>query len=183
MITAMLAGLALATPAQADPAPRLSLDDLALLAGRWEGTLEYLDYKDNNTRVKLATTLRVEPPAGGALRYRFGYVEPNGKKVDGDPVTLTLAEAGTVVRLGDESWRVDRRSIDETAGSFEIAITRDGEDDDKPAKLRRVFKRQKDVLTIRTEVTPEGAEVPTVRNEYTLAPEDEATAEPLRSRP
>lgn len=169
MLNALLAGLALAEPAQAASPRRLALDDLAFLAGRWEGTLEYLDYKDNQSRVELTTTLRAEPPANGALRYRFGYVEPNGQKVDGDPVTLTLAEDGAVVRLGDdEAWRVRKRSRDETKGTFEIEVVRDGEDDDKPARLRRVYRREGDRLTIRAEVTPEGADEPLVRNEYTL---------------
>ena len=64
--------------------------DLAFLAGRWQGTLTYLDYKDNKTHVTLQATLTCTRTDGG-LRYRFEYVEPNGKTVAGDETVVTIS--------------------------------------------------------------------------------------------
>jgi hypothetical protein len=147
-------------------APRLSLDDLDFLAGKWAGSLEYLDYADGTTRRKITASLDCTR-SDGALGYKFSYVEPGGKLVDGDAVKLTLHDGGAELRFNDERWRVAGKTA-EKGGKRQIVLTRDGTDDKKPAEFRRVVTLDQETLTIRTEVKPEKAEKPFVRNEYVL---------------
>lgn len=154
-------------PEKADTSPRLTLDDLDFLTGKWAGSLEYLDFTDNQTRHKIAASLACKR-AHDAFDYKFSFVEPGGKKVDGDSTKVTLVENGSQLRLNDETWRVASRLIDAKNQKYEVVLTREGPDDKKPAKLRRVISLDKDTLTIRTEVLLEKAEKSFVRNEYVL---------------
>lgn len=153
--------------AQADAAPRLTVADLGFLAGKWAGSLEYLDYSDGKSRQKIKAALDCKR-AGAAVEYRFSYVEPNGRKVEGDTTRLTLGENGTQLRINDETWCVAGKTQDAKAGKYEVVLTRNGTDDKKPAELRRVLAVEKGTLTIRTEVKPEKAEKAFVRNEYVM---------------
>jgi hypothetical protein len=155
------------SPDKAAGARRLTLDDLDFLTGTWAGTLEYLDYADNRTKQKLKVSFQCKR-TDGAIEHQFSYVEPNGKKVDGDKIKLTLDEDGSRLRYNDERWRVTDKAIDARNGTYEVALTREGTDGDKPAEFRRVLAFVKGTLTIRTEVKPEKADKPFVRNEYVL---------------
>jgi hypothetical protein len=53
-------------------------------------------------------------------------------------------------------------------GTCEIVLTRDGQDDEKPAVLRRVIIRDKDELTGRMKVKRGEGGQPFLRNEYVL---------------
>ena len=147
--------------------PHLTLDDLAFLAGRWVGTLEYLDYADNRTRQTLQASLDCTR-GDGALEYRFTYVEPNGTPVEGDEVRVTLDEDGTRLRLNEETWRVMGKAIDPRQERYEVVLSRDGVDADRPAEFRRTLTLDEATLVIRTEVRPEGEERWFVRNEHIL---------------
>jgi hypothetical protein len=151
--------------------PMLAVDDLSFLVGNWAGRLEYLDYKDNKTRRQIEASLACKADGEGFV-YRFSYIEPNGSKVEGDEVKLTLADRGRQLRLNDEQWRVTSKSIDRKTGKYEFVISRQGNDDNKPAELRRtIASPEKGTLTIRTTVRPEGAKDWLVRNEYLLKKE------------
>lgn len=141
--------------------------DLDFLLGDWSGKLEYLNYSDNKTKQTLAVTMKCETADGGP-RYRFQYTEPNGKKVEGDATRVAIDPKGDFLKLGDEQWVIEKSTLDANAGKFAITLSRDGKDGDKPAKLRRVIAREKDKLTIRTEVSGGTDEPILVRNEYTL---------------
>ena len=145
---------------------RLRPDDVEMFAGQWTGTLEYLDYSDNRTRQKLAVSLTSQK-SGEGLEYRFSYVEPNGKKVEGDTTRLTLQENGRKLKINEEEWRV--ADIKRDAGrKLEVVLTRQGMDNKKPAELRRSWIRARDTLTIRTEARTDKEEKSLVRNEYVL---------------
>jgi hypothetical protein len=154
-------------PATTDATVRLNLDELNFLAGQWAGTLEYLDYKDGSTKYKIQASLDCKKSDGG-LEYKFSYVEPNGKKVDGTAIKLTLHDGGAELRFSDERWRVVGKTVDATSGKREVIVARIGTDNEKPAQLRRIITLDKETLAIRTEVTPEKADKALVRNEYLL---------------
>lgn len=160
MLWATLLGL---LPASAPP--RLTLGDLAFLAGRWTGTLEYLDYTDNRTRQTLQARLDCTP-GDDAIAYRYSYVEPNGEAVRGDDVRLTLDDQGTRLRLNEEQWRVIGRAV--SSGRVEIVLSRDGTDAEKPALFRRTIRFDGVTLVILTEVNPQGGEGWFVRNAHVL---------------
>lgn len=166
---AVLSATAAAQQAGKPAAPRLAADDLAFLAGKWKGALEYLDFQDNKTKRKIGTSLDATS-AKGALQYRFTYTEPNGKEVQGDVTKVTLKDGGAKVRFNDEEWQVAKAALDAKAGKYEVVLTRKGTDNKKAATLRRTLSREKDKLTIRTEVELEKAK-PFVRNEITLTKE------------
>lgn len=146
---------------------QLSIDELSFLTGSWIGTLQYLDYSDDQTKRKLETSMECKKDSD-AIEYKFSYIEPNGKKVDGDRTKLTLIENGTQLRLGTEQWRVVSKSIDSRSRTFSIVLSRVGTDNKKPAEFRRMITRNKDELSFRTEITYEKTEKPLVRNEYML---------------
>ena len=61
----------LAAPAIADEsaiAVSIDVSELKFLAGSWEGHLEYLDYGDGKTRIRLPTTVQYEA-AKDSIKY------------------------------------------------------------------------------------------------------------------
>lgn len=146
---------------------RLSPGDLDFLMGKWAGELEYLDFKDNQSRQKIKAMLHCDS-AQGTVTYEFSYVKPNGKTVAGDPNKLRLAEDGRHLFVNDEPWIVAAKNIDTRAGKFRVVLSRDGTDNNKSAKLRRTLMLDGESLTIRTEVQHDTSDKPLVRNEYVL---------------
>ena len=95
-------------PAAAEQeAQKRSLKDFAFLIGEWEGELDYLDYGDDSTRVRLPTRLSCLPDSTGqALVLEFTYREPDGRTMTGAEELRLLDEPGWV-SLGDP-WQIDR---------------------------------------------------------------------------
>ena len=147
--------------------PSLALGDLAFLTGRWAGTLQYLDYADNRTRQTLQASLDCTR-SDTAIRYQFSYVEPNGERVAGDTVRVTLEDHGTRLRLNEEQWRVLGSAIDRRQRTYEVVLARHGIDAERPAEFRRTWRFDGETLVIRTEVEPVGSEEWIVRNEHVL---------------
>jgi hypothetical protein len=145
---------------QLGPPPRVTLGDFAFLAGRWAGTLDYLDYADDRTRQTLQAFLDCTV-TDTAIAYRFSYIEPNGKRVTGDEVRLTVAAGGQGVRLGADEWRVG-------GAADSVVLLREGEDAGRAAEFRRIFAGTGDRLVIRTEVRPRGRAEWFVRNRHQL---------------
>ena len=148
--------------------PRLTLDDLGFLAGTWSGTLTYLDYADEHTRQTLRASLHCSR-TDSAIEYRFSYVEPDGRAVEGDATTLTVDPDGSGLRLGGERWRVTDRRIDRDRARYHITAAREGTDADRPAEFRRTWSLEGDTLRIRTEVRLAGKGTSFVRNEHVLS--------------
>lgn len=136
--------------------------DFGFMAGSWSGTLTYLDYKDNTTRQELKVTMTCTV-SDGVTRYRFLYVEPNGKRVEGDETAITVAPDGKQVTIGADRWTVAHRPLDKR-----IILERDGTDNDKPVRLARSFVRVGSELRIVTTATPASGGQSLVRNSYVL---------------
>lgn len=136
--------------------------DFGFLVGSWSGTLTYLEYKDNTTRQELKVTMTCMV-TGEATRYRFRYVEPGGKRVDGDETVITVAPDGKHVTIGADTWNVAHRPL-----GGRIVLERDGTENDKPVRLSRTFVRNGHELRIVTTATPAGGGQSLVRNSYVL---------------
>jgi hypothetical protein len=136
--------------------------DFGFLAGSWSGTLTYLDYKDDTTRQELKVTMTCTV-GGDATRYRFLYVEPNGKRVEGDETVITVETDGTHVTIGKERWTVAGRPL-----SGRVVLERDGNDNGKAVRLSRSYVRNHNELRIVTTATPAGGGQSLVRNTYVL---------------
>jgi hypothetical protein len=146
---------------------RLAPGDLDFLVGKWVGTLEYLDYKDDRTKQTIKASLDCSAKDDG-VAYRFSYVEPNGKALTGDSVKLTIAATGTSLLVNDEPWTVAATSIDKNERLWKVTFDRNGMENGKLAKLRRTLILNSDILTIRTEVQRDEGDKSLVRNEYVL---------------
>jgi hypothetical protein len=166
ILPALLLTIALAAAPAAGVTPdgaAVTPEDFKLMVGEWEGHLEYLDYSDNKTRVRLAVTLACVEAEGG-IAYAFTYTEPNGRKVAGDRNALSVS-AGRV-RINGDDWAVSRR---EGGGRpLTLVLTREGRDDDKPATLRRTLTLSAGELRISNEARAAGAADFVLRNEYEL---------------
>lgn len=151
MLTLLVAVMLQSPPAQ----------DLSLLEGRWSGTLTYLDYKDNKTHVTLQTTLDATRTAN-ELRYRFSYVEPNGKPVTGDETLVVASADGRSIRIGSDEWTIT------SSAAGRVVLEREGIDAGRPARFSRSYMIAGDELRIQTTATPAGGDPPVVRNTYVL---------------
>lgn len=120
-------------PARADAGAAIAATDFdALSAATWNGTLTYLDYSSGRSTT-IRSTLRVERVGEGAWRFAVGYNdEPHADGAD----EWRLEDAGRALRSGDSVERVVSRH--EAAGRVEITTEQHGEDDGKPATIRRV---------------------------------------------
>ena len=163
----------------ADAASAQTLDDFGFLEGEWAGYVEYVDYRDDEMRIRLTTTLRcartgAEDSADGRLSLRYVYTEPDGRTliaegelgVDGESGRVTI----DVVGGGTETWNVIERFADWEAGRVEVVLARLGTDNDRPADIKLTLMREGDTLTIRKEVRYEVAQGWLLRSEYRLEP-------------
>lgn len=139
------------------------IDEYSFLIGSWQGELEYLDYGDNRTLVRLPTTLRCEPDANGtSLELTFSYVEPSGR-VERSTDRLTPTAEG--VHFGDP-WRV-KEPVQQTADRLlRVVFERDGEDSGRPATIENSIVLDGEELTITTVVTYTASGEMLQRNQY-----------------
>ena len=148
---------------QAGAAPQESPAPPDYVIGSWEGTLEYLDYGDDESLVQLPTRLDVRPEEdAGALIFEFSYEEPDGRVVT---ARERLRETERGVYFG-AVWQVEERRFDDTAGTYRLVLKREGDDNDRKATIRTVMEAEPGRLTITRFVRYEGSEKELQRNQY-----------------
>lgn len=122
------------------PSERVAYDFGFLLpAGKpWKGTLTYRNYSDGKS-VTIPSTLlvtRADTPtnADSAFNFAIGYdEEPHANSAS----RLDVREQGKVIALGDSVERVVSHA---RVGNDVVIITQStGEDDSKPATIRKVY--------------------------------------------
>ncbi len=150
------------TPA---PAP-LSANALDFLVGNWQGTLTYLDQRDNKSRNTIKATLDVAR-VGEELRYQLSSVDVKGAPSPGESTVVSVGP-GDTVRFGKEDWRVVSTRRSAGRGSTEMRLGRTGTDNDKQARIERIYTRDGSTLRVRTEILPEAQGPRIIRNEYVL---------------
>lgn len=153
------------TTMDATTSDQLSVEDLAFLTGAWEGALEYLNYGDDETRVTLPTRA-VYSQQDDHIAYRFVYTEPGGEEVDGEGA-IRLAGDDRVMFNGASHKLVSHKQ-DTDKNTFEVKITRMGQDNDRDAQIDHVIQRQGDSLSITRYILLDGAAEPFVRHTYTF---------------
>ncbi|MCL7964564.1 MAG: hypothetical protein M8858_04005 [marine benthic group bacterium] len=135
----------------------------ALLLGRWVGELDYLDYSDNETLVKLPTRLVADfAEDGKGLDLSYFFEEPDGSIVEGRDRFYETADG---VFFGD-SWAVLEREVDLSRQSLRVVLARDGMDDDQPARIETTLERRGSRLTITKNVQYVGSSAPIRRNQF-----------------
>lgn len=150
----------LPVPAQI-PAP-IVITDLQALAGSWEGHLEYLDYRTNQTRVTLSATLEIKGRKN-TLALFFEFFEPSGKKVKNKEIIRMTADQQQLLLDGTAYSCIERKH---DRGSRKLILTGRGLDNRKPATLRQTITMTGKQFRITKEVLPDGDTDFFVRNEY-----------------
>ncbi len=132
------------------------------LIGSWDGELEYLDYGDDKTLVRLSTRLVVERDDARTLTFAFSYQEPDGRIVESRE---RMRETSRGVFFG-ALWQVEQQSSDSSGRSHRLVMTQDAEDNGRPATIRTVIARDEDDLTITKLVKYAGDDEELQRNQY-----------------
>ena len=158
--------VAVATQSQTPAPAPLSANALDFLVGTWQGTLTYLDDRDNKSRNTIKATLEVSR-VGEELRYQLSSVDSKGTPTAGEPTTVTVGP-GDTVRFGKEDWRMVSTRRSAGRGSTEMRLGRTGTDTNKSARIERIYTRDASTLRIRTEVLPDAQGPRVIRNEYVL---------------
>ena len=140
-----------------------SIEAFAFLAGTWRGELEYLNYGDDKTLVKLPTRAIYSKDKDG-IAYQFIYTEPNGDEVEGSGSIKILGE--NQVAFNDASHRLVERSKNEADGVIQIKLSRQGEDNNRDAQIDHLIYYNNDSLSITRYILLDGAEKPFVRHTY-----------------
>ena len=141
------------------------LDDFAFLVGSWDGSLEYLNYGDDKTRVTLPTRA-VYQLEGDKISYQFVYTEPNGRKVDGQGSIAVDSNSG--VQFNGGAHQVVGRMVDAENELYEIKLTQRGMDNNREAQIDHVIQRNGDKVSITRYILLDGAVDPFVRHTYTF---------------
>jgi hypothetical protein len=149
--------------AQASAALQENQGPLDFLVGSWEGELEYLNYGDDQSLVRLPTRLDVRPEEDGdALTFEFSYEEPDGS-LGTSRERLRETERG--VYFGG-LWQIEERQFDEPSGTYRLVLKREGDDNDRKATIRNVVEAEPGRLTITKFVRYDGSEKELQRNQY-----------------
>jgi len=133
------------------------------MAGAWTGTLTYLDYQDNETRVSLPTEVEFARADQG-LSYRFLYTEPSGATVE-DEGALRLDPDGRV-SMGDSDFAVDEVVLSDAGALRTLVLSQRGTDGGRQALLVRTIQVEGDRMSMSQEVLPDGDTARFIRNEY-----------------
>ena len=136
---------------------------LEFLVGSWEGELEYLDYGDDRTLVRLPTSL-VARAVGDTVHLEFSFTEPDGSVVTSRE---RIYESSEGIHL-DVLWQVERRVHDVQAGRHRLVLVRDGEDGGRPATVTDVVALEGGELTITRRVRYAEAAEPLQRHQFRL---------------
>lgn len=151
LAAAFAAMLVAATPAAAqDAAPAITLAEArASTAGAWAGELQYLDYQSGEWQgIPVTVTVTLEGD-GNTLSRRAAF--DDGPRVgmvyitslamlgpDGTTEYSTGFRAGRTPELGSDTLTLAAAT---DAEHWTIRATRDGEDDDRPARIRETTTR------------------------------------------
>jgi len=170
---AVVVSLALACiAADAQAQQEFSVDTLKSIVGQWKGELEYLDYRDNRTRVVLRTAMDARlSMLENQLILNFVHREP-GYEVESLQILSFDAEKKTILSTGfdngrarTEEWRIADFASDSSGLHLEMLTS--GYDDGRSATIRRQLLLRENSFSVRKEVKYEGEEY-FFRNEVRL---------------
>lgn len=152
---------------QSRPSPRALH---GALGGTWTGTLRYRDYQDSTRFVSLPTTLQGTTAADSTgVRLDFTYDDGPGKTVrSSDSFSLDAAARALVWGPADGKRPPSTFLVTQFSGSkpFTLVVERDGEDDDRKARIRETLSVDTGELRILKEVRFDANGLWVFRHEY-----------------
>lgn len=136
------------------------LQKLALLDGSWKGFLEYLDYSDDKTLVKLPTECTAVFNKSGDDKYlsvKFVFDEGNGRTVTGEDAWTILDEGKTFFY---DSTNYSLSDYKENKGHGEKAgetivlfiFQKNGKDNNKDCTIQQIFAFSNNYFTIMKQI-------------------------------
>ena len=131
------------------------------LAGEtWRGNLTYLDYSSNKL-VTIRSTLRVTKVRPGVWTFATGYDdEPQANGAS----EVRLEDSGSVLNNNDIAERVISRV--ERGDQVQVTTESAGQDDSRPATIRKTYTVSPAKFSIRKEVKLQGTSEFFMRHEY-----------------
>ena len=144
-------------------AGKLTLDDLAFLAGEWSGHMQFLEYKDDSTVIKLSSELDFEKKKE-KYEYVFSYTQPNGNKIYNIKNILEVKKNKLIIN--NEEWKIKALTQENETISFHASLQSKGEDGDKPAMIIYNLMLENELLTMRKMVRYDGEKEFFVRSSY-----------------
>lgn len=138
--------------------------ELKNLAGNWQGELEYLDYKndESKTRLKLSSLNTIKD---GKFSQEIVYVEPNGKTVKSGG-SFALSPDGRQIVEEKIKWTITKNSFDKQGKTRTIVYETKWKDNDRNADLRETMIIGKDEFSVTKEVRYENTADFFVRNTH-----------------
>lgn len=144
-------------------AQKLTPNNLKVLEGAWVGTLTYLDYVSGKPFTMPANTTYQQSANNPNIYLRsIGYsTEPHANQKD----SMIISSDGTML---DEYKIISNKQL--TNGSLEIISEEKGIDgnDNKPARIRRIFTITSNTFTNKKEVLFDGSDKWLTRHIYSF---------------
>jgi len=141
----------------------VNLSDFEGLIGNWQGSLTYLDYGDDKTRVSLETRLEAAIK-GNELKMDFYYTEPNGEVVIGkEKIAISERKGKWFVNKG---WEV--LSFEKTNNTWTLLVETKAKDNNKKSIIRKNFTFETSSVKIEKLVKYNGTDQFFQRHVYVL---------------
>jgi Putative auto-transporter adhesin, head GIN domain len=140
------------------PQPRIDMEDLKPVAGKWKGTLQYLDYSSRE-QVSIPCNMEVEIMEK-TRKIVLSYIYPEETKYNSSDVIL-INETGD--RMGDATV-IEKTNL--AGGGVKVVTEEKGTDDNKPCTTKRVITLTANKFVITKMVKFDGEATFFQRNEY-----------------
>lgn len=127
------------------------LERLASLNGNWKGYLEYLDYSDGKTKVKLPATCEAAFNKSGNDKYlftKFVFDEGKGRTVTGEDAWTILDEKTFFF----DSTNFAITKFDDNTDNTIFIFEREWMDNNKPCIIKETFTIKSDYFSILKQV-------------------------------
>lgn len=143
--------------------PSVTSNEFQQLVGEWDGSLTYVDYRDDKSNIKLKCNM-IASWKGNKGTIKIGFTEPNGKIIY-DKVKLNLLKQGKVVKFDGEKYQVN--SLKKVKG-FQLVMSCISKDNNRVADIKQFLNINESSITITKKVKYKGTEDFFLRNEYVL---------------
>lgn len=148
------------------------IEDFAFLEGMWEGELEYLDFQDGKTRVKVPVNVIVKKKTSTEdytqyMQLKTTFTTPNGRLVSNENDMKIMEDGKGIVLDGD--WKAIQKEVKKDEGYLAFSFLGENKDNNIPSKMKQSMILSKGSLTVKVEVKHESTDVWFVRSQYTIS--------------
>lgn len=148
------------------------IEDFAFLEGVWEGELEYLDFQDDTTKVKVPVKVIVKKKTSTEDYQQYLYLKtmftsPNGRLVINEN-DMKIIDDGKGIFL-DGDWKAIHKDVKKDKGYLAFAFLGKNRDNNIPSQMKQSMIFEKEKLTVKVEVKHENTDDWFVRSQYTIS--------------